>query len=305
MALILDEQQIRRLHRSKIKRRRGRAVKVSAKVDLKFRRAMSALWREILLPTAAQVKEMVRANAPASEIASVIERALASAEANYDIQADDLVTQWQMGIDSESRKALRKGLSHSLGVDVSALVDTPQISEAMSLGSTEASRLIKRIPGDYLHQVSQAVSDNFAGVPQPDNRSLLEQIIHIGKVSKKRAHLIARDQTSKLTSTINKTRQTSIGISTYIWRHANDTRVVGKPGGVYPEGSKLHRNHWIMGGLYCQWADNTVYSRDKGNTWLKRKPEMARSIPGWEIQCRCYAEPVIDIDAILKYSSES
>ncbi len=81
--------------------------------------------------------------------------------------------------------------------------------------------------------------------------------------------------------------------------------MVGKPGGIYPEGSKLHRNHWIMGGLYCQWEDNTVYSRNKGNTWLKRKPEMARSTPGWEIQCRCYAEPVIDIDEILKHSSLS
>lgn len=302
MALIIDEKQILRLQARKRKQRRGRAVKPSAKQERLMRKRMSSLWEQVLRPTADLIKQMVRDGASAIELADVIEKALNLAEFQYGVETDDIVTQWQMGVDDESRLALRKGLSGSLAVDISALVDVPKITETLSLGSMEASGLIKSIPGEYLGEIAQAVMDNFAGVPLPDGRSLLQQIIKVGDVSKDRAQLIARDQTSKLTAAVNQTRQTSIGIPMYIWRNMKDNRVVGKPGGLYPEGNKMHGNHWIMEGVYCKWDDPTVYSKDKGKTWKKRTSEMPKSSPGMDILCRCFAEPVIDIDEIIKYS---
>lgn len=300
MALIIDEKQILRLEASKRKRRRGRAVKASAKAERMMRRRMSALWKQVLTPVAEKIKQMVRDDVPLSDIADEIERALFKAEFQYDVEMEDIVTQWQMGVDDDSRKALRKGLSESLAIDVSAVVDTPAIKDAIAGGSMDASQLIKSVPGDYLGQVARAVTNNFAGIPLPEGRSLLQQIIKIGKVSKNRAQLIARDQTSKLTAVVNQTRQISIGVSMYIWRTAKDSHVVGNPSGIYPVGSKAHGDHYVMEGVYCKWDDNTVYSTDKGKTWKKRKSEMPKSIPGWEIQCRCFAEPVIDLDEILK-----
>lgn len=302
MALIIDERQLKRLKESKRRSRRGRAVKPSAKTEIKMRRRMDDLWREVLGPTAEKIKLMVRNNASASEIANVIELALTKAEFDYGVQMDDIVTQWQMGVDSESSKAIRKGLSASLSVDISALVDEPAIKETIAIGSTEAAGLIKSIPGEYLGQIARAVTENFAGIPLTNDRSLLEQILEIGKVSRNRAQLIARDQTSKLTSAVNQQRQMDIGISIYIWRTSKDQRVVGNPAGLYPTGNKKHGDHFSMEGKYCRWDDNTVYSDDKGKTWKKRKAGMPKSIPGWDIQCRCVAIAVIDIDQILKHA---
>lgn len=302
MPLIIDEKQLLRLEASKRRRRRGRSVKPSAKQRRKLEKRTTDLWNRVLKPTEAKVKQMVRDKASASEIAQVLQFALDRAEFEYGVHTDDIVNSWMENVDTESRVAFRKGLVGSMGVDISAMVDIPEIAETLSLGSMEAAGLIKSIPGEYLGQIAKAVTDNFAGISLPDNRSLLQQIMEVSKSSKKRAQLIARDQTSKLTSAVNKTRQSSIGVSMYIWHNMKDERVVGNPGGLYPKGNKAHGNHWIMEGVHCRWDDNTVYSADKGKTWKKRKSEMPESIPGWEIQCRCFAEPVIDLDEILKYS---
>lgn len=305
LALIIDEKQIKKLDISKKKQRRGRAVKASKKEERLLQKKMGALWEYVLRPTANRITQMVQDGVDAVVIADVIEGALRTAELQYGIATDDLITQWQMGVGDESRKALQKGLSGSLAVDISALVDVPEIADTLSLGSIEASQLIKSIPSEYLGQIAKAVTDNYVGVAQPGDRSLLQQIIKIGKVSKKRANLIARDQTSKLTAAVNQTRQTSVGITMYIWHNSQDNRVVGKPGGLYPKGNKAHGNHWVMEGLYCKWDDHFVYSNDKGKSWKKRTREMPKTTPGAEIQCRCHAEPIIDIDEILEFTKSS
>jgi hypothetical protein len=113
-----------------------------------------------------------------------------------------------------------------------------------------------------------------------------------------RAELIARDQTMKLYGDLAEKRQTSAGLSLYIWRTMEDERVVGTPGGKWPIGSDKHRNHWKMNGLVCRWDDATVYADSVSDAlagkWKKRTSEMPALHPGKEIQCRCYAEPVFD-----------
>ncbi len=302
MALIIDEKQLDRLKASKRKRRRGRAVKPSIRERRRIQKRMDDLWKRVLNPIAEKIKKMVKDEVPLANVADEIEKALYQAEFLYNVEMDDIVTQWQMGVSSESRKALRKGLSKSLAIDVSSMIEAPGMRNAIATGSMEASRLIKSIPGDYLGQVADAVTRNFTGVPLPSDRSLLQQIIHIGKVSKNRAQVIARDQTSKLTAVIDKTQQMAIGIRMYIWRTAKDTHVVGNPTGVYPIGNKKHGDHYSMEGVFCKWDSNAVYSDDKGKTWKKRKSDMPKSIPGQEILCRCFAEPVINIDEIIKKS---
>ena len=96
-----------------------------------------------------------------------------------------------------------------------------------------------------------------------------------------RARLIARDQTSKMNVAINMARQTSIGIEEYIWRTAKDRRVVGTPGGLWPEGNAMHGNHYKREGKTYRW-DNPPHDGH----------------PGWPINCRCYPEPVLDPDKL-------
>ena len=299
MPIILDNKQLERLAARKKRVKKGKSVKPSRKEERAFMEKMTDLWTRVLLPTTEKLKQMVRDKASPQALADTVQLALDKAEFEYDVQADDIVNKWRMAVDTQSRRALQKGLAGTLSVDIAALRDDPVVSEAVVVGSMETANLIKSIPGQYLGEIARSVANNYSGIPLPENRSLLAQIQHLSKLSKRRAELIARDQSSKLTSLVNQARQQSIGISMYVWRTSKDERVTGKPGGLYPKGNKAHGNHYVMEGKYCKWDDPTVYSTDKGKTWKKRRSEMPKTHPGQDINCRCHSEPVVDVDKLL------
>ncbi len=82
-------------------------------------------------------------------------------------------------------------------------------------------------------------------------------------VSESRAHLIARDQSTKLTGQLVKYKQTEAGIEEYIWVTEGDDRV--RPS---------HR------------ANN-------GETFRWDKPPKKTGHPGEDVNCRCRAKPVL------------
>ncbi len=282
MPIILDARDI-----SKLKRRsragRMQPIKTPAQAQRDMERRLNLLWDRLLLPASERVRQMVRDRVGGAAIAQYLDQVLREVETQYDLAADDIAARWQSSVDERTRIAMQSALQRSLGVDIRAIVDDPTVADALAMGGHEAASLIKTIPGEYLGQVARAVADNFQGVDLPEGRSLLEQIQHLGQVDRKRARLIARDQTSKLTGVLNRTRQNSIGISEYIWRTVKDNRVVGKPGGRYPKPSKAHGNHYERDGKVFRWDSPPPDGH-----------------PGWAIQCRCYAEPVVDIRGILK-----
>lgn len=281
MPLILDIKQLTKLAKNK-RTKRGRAVKPSPKAEREFRQMISNLWLKVLFPATERIKQLVKDNASTQQIADLIETTLRWAETHYAAASYDLINKWRMSVDVETRASLTQGLKKTLGIDAAAIFDDPQMAEALQVGTMEAASLIKSIPTKYLGEVAKAVSDNYTGKDLPEGRSLLQQIQQIGRHTEKRAKLIARDQTSKLTATINQTRQQSIGVEEYIWRTVKDERVVGNPSGQYPVGNRLHGDHFHRNGKKFRWDS---------------PPQDGH--PGQAIQCRCHAEPVLDIEKII------
>jgi len=301
MPILLDYKQLEKL-KQKRKARKMKRQRDNISMERTLKKSMDKLWKEVLLPASEEIRDMIKRKAPASDIAELMDRVLRKAEFEYGLASDEFITEWQLSVDRQTRTEMLKGLQESLGVDMTAFYDTPEIKDVLESSTLEMSQLIKTIPNDYLSDVARAVNDNFTGRPLPENRTLLQQVQHLGKVTKNRSKVIARDQTKKLSSALNRHRQESIGVEMYIWRTVKDERVVGKPGGRYPKGNKAHGNHWMMDGKYCRWDDPTVYSTDKGKTWKKRKSDMPKNNPGDDILCRCHAEPVIDIQQIIKFA---
>ena len=56
---------------------------------------------------------------------------------------------------------------------------------------------------------------------------------------------------------------------------------MGNPGGLYPEGNAVHGNHWEREGQEFRWD---------------QPPEDGH--PGQPIECRCSAEPIIDLEEL-------
>lgn len=301
MPLILDTDEFKKLPRRRVKR--TPRVSSPQKSERILRERMELIWTRHVYPIVDQLKQMISDGASYEQIGDMLDLALRQAEQQFGSQAKNIVDMWRMSIDKETRIHMHRALTKSLGVDITAILDTPEVQETLAIGSLEAADLIVTMPKDTLNKVAKAVMDNMRGVPLPRDRSLLQQIDFLANREnfKKHAKLIARDQTSKMTSLLNQTRQQMLGIDKYIWRTSKDQRVVGNPSGLYPTGNDKHGNHYIMEGKYCRWDDSSVFSMD-GKTWRKRIGKMPKVHPGQDIQCRCYAEPVIDLQQIIKHS---
>lgn len=162
---------------------------------------------------------------------------------------------------------LQRQIRQSLGVEVP--LNDPRFGEQLRTWAAENVRLIKSIPDQSLDQVERLV---VAGVDRGARwENLREEIEDRFEVSRSRAALIARDQVGKFYGTVQKARQTELGISHYFWRTSLDERV--RPEHVVREGKRI------------AWND---------------PPEDGH--PGHPINCRCTAEP--DFSKVLEQLDE-
>lgn len=231
---------------------------------------------------------------------------LEAVKKNYDFQlettAEQIAENWVGKVNRYNKEKFMSHMRKTLGIDIGAIVDEAMKDE-LEIMVMENASYIKSIPNYLVGHVADRVVQHFKGIPMPENRTLRQQIKEEFKISDGRAKVLARDQTSKMNTSISAIRQVNLGIDCYVWKTVEDERVVGKPGGVYPKTTKLHKNHYIMQGLLCKWADPNVYSDDKGATWKPRTAQMPHNHPGDDIMCRCRPAPFIDIEKLkVKWS---
>lgn len=271
----------------KRKARLGKIVRPPKASEMELRRRMGELWQLVLQPTADRILEMSRQRASVAEIAAEIERALYVANTQYASVADEIVWKWVAGVNKETRIRMQAGLREAMGVDMAFLLDNSAVQDMLTAGSLEAASLIRTIPEEYLGKVAKAVFDNFTGRPLPTG-SLTNEILALGARTKRRAELIARDQTSKLTGKLNQVRQQSIGVTEYVWRTSQDQRVAGNPSGKYPDADKnstFHGDHYHRNGKRFKWSEPP--------------PDGHPGEPGF---CRCHAQPVIDPKKVIAFA---
>jgi SPP1 gp7 family putative phage head morphogenesis protein len=172
--------------------------------------------------------------------------------------------------DRFNRRAFISGLRQVIGVDVSTVMnETFAVRAEMDRRIAENVNLIKSIPEKYLGRLANTIQEGMQ--KSDDYQSIRKEVLNLGQSTKKRARFIARDQMSKFTNTLNRTRQEAVGITRYTWRTAGDSRV-----------SDEHAAH---NGKVFEWAK-------------KPSPD---GHPGDRPNCRCYAEPYLaDIVPLTK-----
>ncbi len=146
---------------------------------------------------------------------------------------------------------------------------TPTVRDAFEASVAENVGLIRSIPQQYFTEVQGIVMRNYtSGL---DVKTMVKEIKGRYGVTSRRAVLIARDQTSKAHSTIQRVRQLEIGITEAIWMHSR-------------AGKEPRRSHVAM--------DGKVYKLDKG-LWDKDAKKWI--FPGELINCRCQSETVLPL----------
>lgn len=151
-----------------------------------------------------------------------------------------------------------------LGVDMAGIVSEQKLGPILKLKTQENVALITSIPSQYLDQVERAVYQHVIH-GQRGKVTLAQKIQEIGDVSAKRAKFIARDQTAKLVSAMNRERNLALGIESYRWRTSKDERV--RP------------THRVKEGKTFRWDD----------------PPEDTGAPGEDFNCRCTASPIIKV----------
>lgn len=151
----------------------------------------------------------------------------------------------------------------ALGIDLSAVVRDEDLTDYLTAAVDRNVSLITGFGDDVLKRIEQTVYSN--SIAGNSVATLRKQLAEQFGISDRRAQLIARDQTAKFNSDMNKIRQTQAGVTSYEWMTSHDERV-----------RDLHRR---LDGKEYKWGEAT--GAENGLP------------PGQPIRCRCVARGVV------------
>lgn len=142
----------------------------------------------------------------------------------------------------------------------------------------ENANLIKTLPTDVAKKVTKDIEEMvLKGMRASEIAKVIRE--QTDKHSRASVKLIARTEVSKTTTALTKARCDNLDLHWYVWRTAED-------------GDRVRKSHRIMEGVLVNWneppspealaGEKSVGNYHAGNIW----------------NCRCYPEPLIEIDDI-------
>ena len=154
-----------------------------------------------------------------------------------------------------------------LGLAIQHEIRETPVGHVMQALMAQQVDLITSIPLEAAQRVHQlAISALYEGGRASEIAAAIREQ---GEVSKGRANLIARTETSRASTTFTQARAQAIGSTHYIWRTSKDRRV--------------RVTHRPMEGKVCEWANPPLVEPKRG----------LRYHAGCFPNCRCYVEPIL------------
>lgn len=152
----------------------------------------------------------------------------------------------------------------ALGINLSSVVRDEDLADYLQAAVARNASLIQSLSDDIVKRIEQTFYTNsIAGNSVTTLRKELQKQFGI---TDRRAKLIARDQTGKFNSDLNKIRQQQAGVTSYVWMTSHDERV-----------RALHRQ---LDGKTYKWGETT--GAEDGLP------------PGQPINCRCVARGIVE-----------
>lgn len=246
------------------KRKRGRkatkprSVKVNRRLELYYTRQLLVIskycqdqTKEIVLPTVGQ-------NIGDSWITDIFAK-LREKLVKYTTQVSrPLATKVVQDSQKEVDAQIAEHTKSIIGVDLTPFYRASDIQDVVDTNIAANVALIKSIPNQYVDKLEALVMNAFQ--TGQTNEDLAKAIAQLGQSTDSRARLIAADQMGKVNGQINKARQLSMGVETYVWQTAKDERV--------------RKDHQHKQGKTFRWDDPPTGGH-----------------PGEPIRCRCTALP--------------
>jgi SPP1 gp7 family putative phage head morphogenesis protein len=157
------------------------------------------------------------------------------------------------------------------------------IKEAMDAFIRDNVKLITSLPLSAAERIQEIVRNNLTTGTRAE--TVAKELSQTGIVTKSRAMLIARTETSKMVTNMVKARAEEIGLNWFVW----------KATGGYSGDGRTRSAHRKMDNVLCTWNDPPnpeALFPDR-----KAKP-YGDYLPGATFNCRCYAAPLIRLDDV-------
>lgn len=150
------------------------------------------------------------------------------------------------------------------------------IGRSIRLQAERNAAIIKSLPLDVAKQVNEHVlREAMKGTRASE---IAEQIkVFFPEASKAKANVIARTEVSKTSTALTQARCEYVGADWYIWRTSDDARV--------------RDSHKLMDDVIVKWSDPPSPEKLDG-----AKRAFGHYHAGEIFNCRCYTEPVLDLD---------
>lgn len=174
-------------------------------------------------------------------------------------------------VDRAEKASLTDSLRKASGYMTLKVPDMPgDLKDIIKSSAAYNASLISKMQTDYHNRVTSAIMVSIQ-TGGKGAATIMQELRHIGGMSEKRAHLIATDQTRKITTAMNVERARSMGITQFRWIHS------GRPA----EPRELHLEY---NGQIFDYDNPPIIDRRTGE----------RGFPGQLILCSCVAQPIID-----------
>lgn len=259
--------------------RTGTPIRPRRAVEVQYRNTLFELVA-LLKQSTADISRAIVAGIERSRLLALIARQMDTTGTALEALAPRAAAIWAQASNAANKQQVESMVARALGVEWASIMASAAIAGAVETAIAANVALIRTIGEHHWGRVIEAVTANYQGKTFAEG-SLSNRLARIGSISQREARRIARDQTSKLCTSLNAIRQQDAGINRYTWRNSQDQRVVGNPAGLHPQGNAVHGDHWQREGQAFRWD---------------QPPEDGH--PGQPIHCRCTAEPIIDLDEL-------
>ena len=260
-------------------------------------RELSALVRDLVADLEARVLALIPEESPTTrtdaESSPLDLRPLLKSRTDLYVRRISPQAERMLTAAEREQLAAEKRVVSPLGIDV--IGSEPWLQKKLQERSREFTSLITEMARDTELRIGRLALESLQ-----TGRSrtwLRKQIGEVAGIGERRAKLIGRDQVGKLQGALHEARQKDLGVESYVWRTSRDERVAGNPSGFYPDpdsSSDTHGDHHEREGRRFLWKKSggkLIEVLEGGKT---RETDFADGNPGEPIQCRCFAEPVLE-----------
>ena len=252
-----------------------RPVHPNAGIRIAYRKRLLAAIDDMQASYLYWIRACYRANepkmamdaTPAAELAATIRKLGRRFQRNFNAGAPELAAWFAKKAWRRSDAALA-AILRKAGYSVQFQM-TAAMRDVLRGSIEENVGLIKSIASEYHSDIQGLVMRSVQS--GRDLSSLTSELQERYGITRKRAELISRDQNNKMTGTLQRVRQTELGIEEAIWLHSH-------------AGKKPRRTHLAN--------DGKRYSIRDG--WFDPDPRVRKRIwPGELINCRCVSKPIV------------